>query len=310
MPHADQEIPRELPARSAAGRAGHLSPGGRLASYVSLTRLDKPIGILLLLWPTLDALWIAAAGWPGWRLLLIFTAGTVLMRSAGCAINDVADRNFDAHVQRTAGRVLARGALSTREAVLAALVLAALAALSLPLMNAAAGRLAVVAVAVAASYPYFKRFFPLPQAYLGIAFSFGIPMAFAAVQGSVPLHGWLLFGANLFWVVAYDTEYAMVDRRDDLRIGLRSSAIFFGRADVLAVAVCYGLYLGALAGIGRSVGLDGHFAAGWAVALACAVLHVWWIRQRDPAQCFRAFRHNHWLGLAVFAGIVLDLAYS
>jgi 4-hydroxybenzoate polyprenyltransferase len=305
MPPTGQDLPHAFVPPTPSPPA---APGGRMASYISLTRLDKPIGILLLLWPTLDALWLAAGGWPGWRLLLVFSAGTVLMRSAGCAINDVADRRFDAHVERTAARVLARGALSTREAVLVAVALAACAALTLPLLNAAAARLAFVAVAVAASYPYFKRFFPMPQAYLGVAFSFGIPMAFAAVQGAVPLHGWLLFLANLFWVVAYDTEYAMVDRRDDLRIGLRSSAIFFGRADVLAVAVCYGLYLGALAGIGRFVGLDARFAAGWAVALGCAALHVWWIRNREPAQCFRAFRHNHWLGLAVFAGIVLDLA--
>ena len=230
------------------------------------------------------------------------------MRSAGCAINDVADRRFDAHVQRTAGRVLARGELSAREALLVALVLALLSAASLPLLHPAATPLAFVAVAVAASYPYFKRFFPLPQAYLGIAFSFGIPMAFAAVQGYVPFHGWMLFAANLFWVVAYDTEYAMVDRQDDLRIGIRSSAILFGRSDVLAVAVCYGLYLGALAGIGRFIGLDAHFAVGWCIALACAAVHVWWIRGRDPAQCFRAFLHNHWLGLAIFAGIVADLA--
>lgn len=283
-------------------------PDGRLARYISLTRLDKPIGILLLLWPTLDALWIAAGGWPGWRLLAVFTAGTVLMRSAGCAINDVADRRYDAHVARTAGRVLARGALSTGEAVAVAVVLALLAALTLPLLDPAATPMAFAAVAIAASYPYFKRFFPLPQAWLGIAFSFGIPMAFAAVQGAVPLHAWLLLAANLFWVVAYDTEYAMVDRSDDLRIGIRSSAIFFGRADVLAVAVCYGIYLGALAGIARVIGLGGHFAAGWVAALACAALHVGWIRDRDPAQCFRAFRHNHWLGLAVFAGIVSDLA--
>lgn len=290
------------------GAAGGIAQ--RLACYARLTRLDKPIGILLLLWPTLDALWIAAGGWPGWRLLAIFTLGTVLMRSAGCAINDVADRRLDAHVQRTAGRVLARGQLSTREALLVAAVLAALAALTLPLLHPAATPLAFVALAVAASYPYFKRFFPLPQAYLGIAFSFGIPMAFAGVQGYVPSYGWLLLVANLFWVVAYDTEYAMVDRPDDLRIGIRSSAIFFGRHDVLAVAVCYGIYLGALAGIARLIGLDALFAAGWLAALGCAMLHVWWIRLREPQPCFRAFLHNHWLGLAIFLGIATDLAFG
>ena len=308
--HRPDAVPGDGAARapgSGPAAAPHDRPA-RMAAFVRLTRLDKPIGILLLLWPTLGALWIAAGGWPGWRLLLVFCLGTVLMRSAGCAINDVADRHFDAHVQRTAARPLARGELSVREAVLAALALAALAGLSLPLLDPAATPLALVALAVAASYPYFKRFFPLPQAWLGIAFSFGIPMAFAAVQGAVPLHGWLLLLANLFWVIAYDTEYAMVDRPDDLRIGVRSSAIFFGRADVFAVAVCYGLYLGSMAGIGRSIGLDAHFAAGWCIALACAMLHTWWIRGRDPAQCFRAFVHNHWLGLAIFGGIAVDLA--
>ncbi len=306
----DLPAPATAPGEPAPA-PGAAPPSGiarRLSAYARLTRLDKPIGILLLLWPTLDALWIAAGGWPGWRLLAIFCLGTVLMRSAGCAINDVADRRFDGHVQRTAGRVLARGELSAREALLLAAVLAALAGLSLPLLDPAATPLAVIALLVAASYPYFKRFFPLPQAWLGIAFSFGIPMAFAAAQGAVPFHGWLLFLANLFWVIAYDTEYAMVDRADDLRIGVRSSAIFFGRADVLAVAIFYGLYLGSLAGIARAIGLDAHFAAGWALALALAALHVWWIRGRDPAQCFRAFLHNHWLGLAVFGGIAVDLA--
>ncbi|HYA66099.1 MAG TPA: 4-hydroxybenzoate octaprenyltransferase [Burkholderiaceae bacterium] len=280
----------------------------RLASYVRLTRLDKPIGIALLLWPTLDALWLAARGWPGALLTFVFTAGTVLMRSAGCAINDVADRRFDAHVERTSGRVLPRGEIAVWEAVAVAAVLAACAALTLPLLHPAAFPLALIAVAVATSYPYFKRFFPMPQAYLGIAFSFGIPMAFAAVLGYVPARGWLLLCANLFWVVAYDTEYAMVDRRDDLRIGVRSSAILFGRADVLAVAACYAVYLGMLAAIARIEGLGWAFALGWVGALACAIAHVDWIRDRDPQQCFRAFRHNHWLGLFLFAGIVCDFA--
>jgi len=280
----------------------------RLARYVSLTRLDKPIGIALLLWPTLDALWLAADGWPGAQLTLIFCIGTVLTRSAGCAINDVADRRFDAHVERTAGRVLARGELASSEAIMVAIVLAACAALTLPLLHPAATPLALIAVLISVSYPFCKRFFPMPQASLGLAFSFGIPMAFAAVLGRVPDRGWLLMLANLFWVVAYDTEYAMVDRRDDLRIGIRSSAILFGRADVPAVALCYAAYLAALAGIARSAGLGWCFAVGWIGALACAVLHVLWIRGRDPQQCLRAFRHNHWLGLSIFAGIVADYA--
>jgi 4-hydroxybenzoate polyprenyltransferase len=297
-------------ARPDAG--GAAAPPGRrpsrLALYASLTRLDKPIGIVLLLWPTLDALWLAAGTWPDPRLIGIFCLGTVLMRSAGCAINDVADRRFDGHVERTAGRVLARGALPTWEAVAVALVLAGAAALTLPWLNPAAVPLALVAVAISASYPYCKRFFPLPQAYLGIAFSFGIPMAYAAVQGRVPDQGWLLLAANLFWVVAYDTEYAMVDRRDDLRIGVRSSAILFGRADVLAVGFCYGTYLAMLGALARAAGLGWAFGVGWMGALGCALVHLWWIRGRDPAQCLRAFRHNHWLGLSLFLGIVADLA--
>ncbi len=292
---------------SAPGRRMRLL--ARLAAYARLTRLDKPIGSLLLLWPTLDALWIAARGWPGWALVAIFSAGTLLMRSAGCAVNDIADRNFDGQVKRTADRVLARGIISVREALAVAVVLAlAAAAVSLPFLDRAALPLALVAVAVAATYPYFKRFFPMPQAYLGIAFSFGIPMAFAAVQGRVSALGWWLLIANLLWVIAYDTEYAMVDRDDDLRIGVRSSAIFFGRADVLAIGVCYGGYLAMLAAAAHVVGLGPVFYAGWAGAAGCALLHLVWIRGRDRMQCFRAFRHNHWLGLCIFAGIVADFA--
>lgn len=301
----------------AHGSAADAQPAGgagpqdsRLARYARLTRLDKPIGIVLLLWPTLDALWLACGGWPGWILVLVFCLGTVLMRSAGCALNDVADRNFDGRVERTAGRVVATGAVRPAEAIAVAAVLVSLAALALPFLDPAVLPLAVVAVVLSATYPYFKRFFPLPQAYLGIAFSFGIPMAYAGVNGNVPASAWLLFAANLFWVIAYDTEYAMVDRRDDLRIGLRSSAILFGRSDVFAVAVCYGIYLGGVAGIARIAGLGWLFVLGWMVALMSAVLHIWWIRGRDPQQCLRAFRHNHWLGLAIFAGIVLDLTWA
>lgn len=281
----------------------------RLAAYARLTRLDKPIGILLLLWPTLDALWIAARGWPGLGLLAIFAAGTVLMRSAGCAVNDIADRKFDGEVKRTADRVLARGVIPVREALAVAVVLAlAAAAVSLPFLDRAVRPLAVVAVAVAVTYPYFKRFFPLPQAYLGIAFSFGIPMAFAAVQGRVPALGWYLLAANLLWVIAYDTEYAMVDRDDDLRIGVRSSAIFFGRADVLAIGIGYAAYLAMLAAAARVAGLGAVSFVGWVAAAGIAVRHLIWIRDRDRAQCLRAFRHNHWLGLSLFAGIVADFA--
>jgi 4-hydroxybenzoate polyprenyltransferase len=281
----------------------------RLGLYARLTRLDRPIGIYLLLWPTLDALWVASRGWPGWERLSIFCAGTVLMRSAGCAVNDVADRRFDRHVERTAGRVLAQDLLPAWEALAVGAALAGVAALLLPLLRAEVFPLALAAVAISASYPYFKRFFPMPQAYLGIAFSFGIPMAFAEVGAAVPALGWWLFAANLFWVVAYDTEYAMVDRRDDLRIGVRSSAILFGRADVAAVALCYGAYLAMVAWLGYREGLGWPFVLGWLAALALALRHLAWIRGRDPARCLRAFLDNHWLGLALFAGFAAGYAW-
>jgi 4-hydroxybenzoate polyprenyltransferase len=278
----------------------------RLGLYARLVRLDKPIGIYLLLWPTLDALWIAAGGWPGFARVLIFCAGTALTRSAGCAINDFADRGLDSHVARTSGRVLAQGLIAPREALWVGAALALAAALTLPFMRRAVLPYAFAAVAISVAYPYFKRFFPVPQAWLGVAFSFGSPMAFTEVTGAVGPVGWGLFAANLFWVMAYDTEYAMVDRPDDLRVGIRSSAIFFGRADVVAIAVCYAAYLGLLAWVGVAAGLGAGFATGWLAAAALALRHLWWIRGRDPQQCFRAFRDNHWLGLCIFAGIVLE----
>ncbi len=278
----------------------------RLKLYIRLTRLDKPIGILLLLWPTLGALWLASNGVPGWRLLIIFTLGTVLMRSAGCAINDYADREFDKHVKRTAERPLTSGRIKGWEAVAVAAVLALISfALILPL-NLLTRELSVAALAIAASYPYFKRFFAIPQAYLGIAFGFGIPMAFAAVQNAVPPAAWVLLGANILWAIAYDTEYAMVDRDDDLKIGIKTSAITFGRYDVAAVMLCYAAAgLIALA-VGWQFGLRGWFVAGLAVALGCAVYHYTLIRGRERMPCFAAFRHNNWLGAAVFAGIALN----
>ncbi|MCX8116083.1 MAG: 4-hydroxybenzoate octaprenyltransferase [Burkholderiaceae bacterium] len=280
----------------------------RLSLYVRLIRLDKPVGTLLLLWPTLTALWIATDGRPPAWLVGIFVLGTLLTRSAGCAINDVADRDFDGHVKRTADRVVSSGALSPLEAVAVAVVLLLLAALLLIPLNALTFWLAVVGVTVATTYPFFKRFFPLPQAYLAIAFSFGIPMAFAAALGHVPAIGWWLFAANLFWVVAYDTEYAMVDRDDDIRIGLRSSAILFGRADVAAVMFCYGAHLSLLLVVGAAIGARWPFYLGWAAALGCVVYHYVLIRSRERADCFRAFRHNQWVGFAVFAGVALDYA--
>lgn len=275
----------------------------RLALYARLVRFDKPVGTLLLLWPTLTALWIAAEGAPGALHLVIFCLGTLLMRSAGCAVNDVFDRDFDGHVERTADRVVASGRVSPAQAWAVGLLLIAAAALLLIPLNALSFRLAVVGALVALSYPLFKRFFPLPQAWLAVAFSFGIPMAFAAVRGEVPVVGWWLFAANLFWVVAYDTEYAMVDRDDDLRIGLRSSAILFGRADVAAVAGCYAAYLLLLAAIGVVMRFSWPFYAGWAAAALIAGYHFVLIRGRRRGECFRAFRHNQWLGLAVFAGV-------
>ncbi|MES2148195.1 MAG: 4-hydroxybenzoate octaprenyltransferase [Pseudomonadota bacterium] len=280
----------------------------KLHLYIRLVRLDKPIGILLLLWPTLMALWLASGGRPAPALLAIFALGTALMRSAGCAVNDYADRDIDKFVKRTAERPLTSGRIKSWEALAIAALLALLSfALILPL-NALTRELSVAAVFIAASYPYFKRFFAIPQAYLGIAFGFGIPMAFAAVQGSVPSVAWWLLAANVFWAVAYDTEYAMVDRDDDLKIGIRTSAITFGRFDVAAVMLCYGAALAIDLACGWLLGLRAWFAGGIAVAAAIALYHYTLIRGRDRMRCFAAFRHNNWLGAAVFAGVALDYA--
>jgi 4-hydroxybenzoate polyprenyltransferase len=280
----------------------------RLALYFRLVRLDKPIGILLLLWPTLSALWLASDGRPAPMLVAIFTLGTVLMRSAGCAVNDYADRDFDRHVKRTAERPLTSGKIHGWEAVAVAMVLALVSfALILPL-NALTKQLSVAAVLIAGSYPYFKRFFAIPQAYLGIAFGFGIPMAFAAVLGTVPAAAWLLLLGNVFWAVAYDTEYAMVDRDDDLKIGIKTSAITFGRFDVAAVMLCYAMSFAITLLVGWQYGLRFWFLGGLLVAAGCAVYHYLLIRDRDRMRCFAAFRHNNWLGAAVFAGIALDYA--
>ena len=277
----------------------------KLKLYARLVRLDKPIGSLLLLWPTLSALWLASNGHPDPILVVIFSVGTVLMRSAGCAINDFADREFDRHVKRTAERPLTAGLISAREAIIVAATLALLSfALILPL-NELTKQLSVLAVIVAGTYPYFKRFFALPQAYLGIAFGFGIPMAYAAVQASVPVEAWVLLLANIFWALAYDTEYAMVDRDDDLVIGIRTSAITFGRFDVVAVMLCYGLHLLLVGLVGASYQLGALFYIGLIVAAGIAGYHYLLIRERDRLRCFAAFRHNNWLGAAVFAGIVL-----
>lgn len=278
----------------------------RLHLYYQLVRLDKPIGILLLLWPTLSAIWLASGGHPNWSVVFIFTLGTVLMRSAGCAINDFADRDFDKHVKRTAERPLTSGKIKAWEAVMVAVVLALVSFGLILGLNTRTKMLSVAAVVIAGSYPYFKRFFAIPQAYLGIAFGFGIPMAYAAIQDTVPPLAWWLLVANICWAVAYDTEYAMVDRDDDLKIGIKTSAITFGHLDVFMVMLCYALSLGIILVVGWQLGLRWWFLTGILVAAAIAVYHYVLIRGRDRMQCFKAFRHNNWLGAAVFAGIALD----
>lgn len=282
----------------------------KLSLYYRLIRLDKPIGILLLLWPTLIALWIASGGKPSLAILAIFTLGTVLMRSAGCAINDYADRDFDKHVKRTAERPLTSGRIKGWEAVAVAAVLAVAAFLLILPLNSLTKQMSVAAVIIAGTYPYFKRFFAIPQAYLGIAFGFGIPMAFAAVLNEVPALAWWLLLANVFWAVAYDTEYAMVDRDDDLKIGIRTSAITFGRFDIAAVMLCYGAALAIILLCGWQVGMRWWFVGGVAVAAAIALYHYTLIRDRDRMRCFHAFRHNNWLGAALFGGVALDYAFG
>jgi 4-hydroxybenzoate polyprenyltransferase len=278
----------------------------RATLYERLMRLDKPIGTLLLLWPTLWALWIVAAGEPTWMMIWIFAFGTLLMRSAGCIVNDYADRDFDKHVKRTQDRPLTAGKVTGTEAWWLAVALALAAFLLIVRLNKLVWMLAVVALFLAVSYPYTKRFFVIPQAYLGVAFGFGIPMAFAAVDGRVPALAWWLLLANIFWAIAYDTEYAMVDRDDDLRLGIRTSAILFGRYDVLMVMLSYAMTLLILAGIGINQYFGWAYYAGLALAGVMAGYHYRLIRTRTREGCFAAFMHNNWLGAAVFAGIALD----
>jgi len=278
----------------------------RLALYLDLIRWDRPAGSYLLLWPTLSALWIAAGGFPGWHLLIVFTLGTFLMRSAGCAVNDVADRDFDRHVKRTAQRPVTSGAVSVKEALWLGATLALIAFALVLTTNVATVEWSFAALAVSIAYPFTKRFFSMPQAVLGVAFSFGIPMAFAAVRGEVPALGWWLLIGNLFWVIAYDTEYAMVDRDDDLRIGIRTSAITLGRFDVAGVMLCYGVYLAVWALLGLQLRFGWPYFAGIAAGVAIAAWHFTLIRERTRDGCFRAFRVNHWLGFAIFAGVLID----
>ena len=303
------------------------SAPSRLQLYLDLIRWNRPAGWLLLLWPSLGALWVAADGFPGWHLLLVFVLGTVLMRSAGCCINDVADRDFDKHVKRTAQRPVTSGRISVREALVFGAVLA-LAAFGLVLTtNKATIAWSFAALAVTLVYPYAKRFVSMPQAVLGVAFSFGIPMAFSAVRGgpawelfqggafswqtawqSVPMLAWVLLLGNLFWVIAYDTEYAMVDRDDDLKIGMKTSAITLGRFDVVAVLACYALFLAIWTLALRPLLPGPVFLLGIAAAAAQVVWHATLIHDRTREGCFKAFRLNHWLGFAVFAGIVASYA--
>jgi 4-hydroxybenzoate polyprenyltransferase len=278
----------------------------RINAYERLIRLDKPIGALLLLWPTLWAVWIAAAGRPSAEVLIIFVVGTFLMRSAGCALNDWADRDFDRHVERTRERPLAAREIAPREALAVAAVLAALAFGFVLFLNRFAILLSFAALAIACLYPFTKRVFALPQLCLGIAFGFGVPMAFAAVRDALPPECWLLFAASVCYGFAYDTEYAMVDREDDRRIGIRTSALTLGRYDVAAVMASYGLMIALLAAAGVFLRLDWPFYAGLAAATSMMVYHYTLIRERSRDGCFRAFRHNNWVGLAVFAGIVFS----
>jgi 4-hydroxybenzoate polyprenyltransferase len=280
----------------------------RLPLYLRLVRMDKPIGSLLLLWPTLNALWIASDGHPSLSLLVIFALGTILMRSAGCAINDYADRDFDRYVKRTENRPITSGKIKAWEAVALAAGLSLIAFLLILPLNALTKELSVAALFVAGTYPFTKRFFAIPQAYLGIAFGFGIPMAFAAIQNQVPLLAWVMLIANVFWSVAYDTEYAMVDRDDDIKIGIRTSALTFGRFDVLAIMLCYAVTLGIYVGIGVALSFGVLYWIGLAAAAGCAVYHYTLIKDRERMPCFAAFRHNNWLGGALFAGVAAHYA--
>lgn len=282
----------------------------RFISYGYLIRLDKPIGTLLLLWPTLWALWLASSGMPDFSILLIFTMGTFLMRSAGCAINDYADRDFDRHVKRTQSRPVTSGKISGKEAVAVAGLLALIAFLLIQPLNVFTKQLSVLALLIALIYPFTKRFFAMPQAVLGIAFGFGIPMAYAAILDFIPVEAWILFVGNIFWAIAYDTAYAMVDRDDDLRLGLRTSAITFGQFDVIAIAISYGILFLSQLWVAQLASLSNYFLLGWFPALACAIYHVKLVSTRNRENCFKAFRHNNWLGGFLFLGIVLGLSLN
>ena len=282
----------------------------KLNAYHRLMRLDKPIGILLLLWPTLWGLFIAGKGEPDWIISLIFVAGTVLMRSAGCVMNDIADSQYDGLVARTQYRPLVTNEVSKKEAYMLAAMLSLVAFGLVCMLNMLTIKLSLVGMLLAISYPFTKRFFPMPQAYLGIAFGWGIPMAFAAILGYVPPVAWLLLLANISWAIAYDTEYAMVDREDDLKIGIQSSAITFGRFDVLAVMCCYIVTLLLLTLTGLLLGLGYAYYMGLALAASVAIHHYFLIRQREKTNCFKAFLANNWFGFSVFMGLAAQYLMS
>lgn len=278
----------------------------RLILYAKLVRLDKPIGILLLLWPTLWGLFSASDGWPALHILFIYVAGTVLMRSAGCAMNDYFDRDVDLHVKRTQHRVLTAGLITPKEALYVAAALGLISLLLVLPLNALTLWLAVIAAVLAVTYPLFKRFFAIPQAYLGIAFGFGIPMSFASIQNMIPTAAWCMLLANICWAIAYDTEYAMVDREDDMRLGLKTSAITFGRYDIFFIALFYLLTIMLLGFAGYLLGWGVPYALGLVCAAVIALIHTYWIRGRERMACFRAFLHNTWFGFAVFGGIFVE----
>lgn len=278
----------------------------RILLYLQLIRIEKPIGYMLVIWPTLCAIWLAAKGFPGWTFLIIFTVGAFLMHSAGCAINDFADRQLDRFVKRTAKRPLTSGKIKPWEAIAVAAFLSLIALFLVLQLNFLTLELSIVAVIFAASYPWFKRFFPLPQAYLGIAFGFCYPMAFAAIVGNIPVEAWILMLANAFWTLAYDTQYAMVDKDDDLKIGIKSSAITFGQYDVLGILVSYGVMILVYAFVGYYMGLKWGFFLGLASVLVCVIYQYPWIKTRQRKECFLAFRFNNVIGAFLFAGICLD----
>ena len=277
----------------------------KISLYLDLIRWNRPAGWLLLLWPTLSALWVASGGFPGWHLLVVFTMGTILMRSAGCCLNDVADRDFDKHVKRTAERPVTSGRVGVKEALILGAVLALMAFGLVLTLRPETMAWSFAAMAVAVAYPYAKRFVAMPQAVLGVAFSFGIPMAFAAVTGEVPSIAWALLLGNLFWVLAYDTEYAMVDRDDDLRIGMKTSAITLGQWDVAAVMFFYAAFVGVW-GVVLNASEKPLLLVGLAVAALQAAWHFWLIKDRTRDGCFKAFRLNHWVGFAAFVGVALS----